>query len=362
MPHNFLGTFRRAFAARGIAPDTAQVAAARRLQILYQQLVSFKHARRSKLRKLLIHPEIPRGIYLWGGVGRGKSLLMNFFYEALPYQRKRRVHFHAFMQEVHEGLKQLKQEADPLTKVATRIARETRFLCFDEFHVSDIADAMMLGRLLEQLFARGVVLMLTSNYPPDGLYPGGLQRANFLPTIERIKRHLDVIEVDSGVDYRLRTLERMEIYLVPPNKANEAKLADDFAALAEGEGHTQPIEIQGRRVKAVRHAPGIIWFDFATLCGGPRSQNDYLEIAYHFHTLLLSGLPRLGAADAAAARRFTWLVDILYDQNVKLVLTAECPAEELYREGPNAQEFARTVSRLMEMRTHDYLAAAHRTD
>lgn len=362
MPHNFLGTFRRAFAARGLAPDNAQVAAARRLQTLYQQLMSFKHARRSKLRKLLIHPEIPRGIYLWGGVGRGKSLLMNFFYEALPYQRKRRVHFHAFMQEVHESLKQLKQEPDPLTKVAARIARETRFLCFDEFHVSDIADAMILGRVLEQMFDRGVVLMLTSNYPPDGLYPGGLQRSNFLPTIERIKHHLDVIEVDSGVDYRLRTLERMEIYLVPASKANEAKLADDFAALAEGEGHTRPIEVQGRRLNVVRHGPGVVWFDFATLCGGPRSQNDYLEIACHFHTVMLSGVPRLGPENAAAARRFTWLIDILYDHNVKLVLTAECPAEELYREGPNAQEFARTVSRLMEMRSHDYLAAAHRTD
>lgn len=362
MPHNFLGNFKHAFAARGLTPDHSQLAVARRLQILYQDLISFKHARRSKLRKLLVRPQVPRGVYLWGGVGRGKSLLMNFFYETLPYQRKRRVHFHAFMQEVHENLKQFKHEPDPLIKVAARIERETRFLCFDEFHVSDIADAMILGRLLEQFFARGVVLMLTSNYPPDGLYPGGLQRANFLPTIERIKRNVDVIEVDSGVDYRLRTLERIEVYLVPHDQANEAKLADDFAALTEGGGHSRPIQIHGRQLQVVRQGPGVIWFDFATLCDGPRSQNDYLEIAYHFHTVLLSRVPRLRPENASAARRFTWLIDILYDHNVKLVMTAECRAEELYLEGPNALEFTRTVSRLIEMRSHDYLAAAHRSD
>ena len=356
---DFLAAFRRAFAGRGITPDAAQAAAAQRLQQLYKQLMAFKRARRTKLRKLLVHPPIPRGVYLWGGVGRGKSLLMDFFFDALPYKRKRRVHFHAFMQEIHDNLKQLKNEEDPLVKVAQRIERETRFLCFDEFHVSDIADAMILGRLLDQLFARGVVLMMTSNYPPDGLYPNGLQRANFLPTIELIKRHLDVVEVDSGVDYRLRTLERIEVYLVPADAAAEAKLAEDFSALSGGQGHTRSIEILGREVPVVRRAPGVIWFDFATLCGGPRSQNDYLELAHHFHTVLLSRVPRMGADRSSEARRFTWLIDILYDHKVKLIITADCDVHQLYVEGPNAQEFPRTVSRLIEMRSHEYLASRH---
>jgi cell division protein ZapE len=359
MAEGFLGAFRRSVAARAMVLDEAQLAAARRLQALFDELMAFAHARRTRLRKLLIHPDIPRGVYLWGGVGRGKSLLMDLFYEALPYRRKRRVHFHAFMQEVHRNLREIKHEADPLAKVAQRIGRETRFLSFDEFHVADIADAMILGRLMEQLLGCGVVLMLTSNYPPDGLYPDGLQRANFLPAIEVLKRNLDVIEVDAGVDYRLRTLERMEMYLVPPDRHNEETLAANFAALAGGEGNTRTIQIQGRNLKVIRRAAGVIWFDFATLCGGPRSQADYLEIADRFHTVLLSGVPRLGVEHASEARRFTWLIDILYEQRVKLVLTAECQAEDVYRQGPNAQEFPRTVSRLMEMRSRAYLAAGH---
>jgi cell division protein ZapE len=362
LPQDFLGAFSSAFARRGITPDAAQISAARRLQLLYEQLMAFKRARRTKLRKLLVHPPIPRGIFLWGGVGRGKSLLMDFFFEALPYRRKRRVHFHAFMREVHESLRRLGDEPDPLVKVAARIERETRFLCFDEFHVSDIADAMILGRLLEQLFARGVVFMMTSNYPPDGLYPNGLQRHNFLPTIALLKRHLDVIEVDSGVDYRLRTLDRIETYLVPADAAAESSLGQDFEALAGGAGHDRPIVLMGRELTVRRRAPGVIWFDFATLCGGPRSQNDYLELVHHYHTLLLSGVPRMGPAQAAEARRFTWLVDILYDHKVKLIASAHCAAEELYRAGPNAQEFPRTVSRLIEMRSREYLHAEHRAD
>jgi cell division protein ZapE len=254
LPQDFLGAFRAAIAKRGITPDEAQLGAARCLQLLFDDLMAFKRARRTKLRKLLVHPPIPRGIFLWGGVGRGKSLLMDFFFEALPYKRKRRVHFHAFMREVHESIRGLKDEPDPLVKVAARIERETRFLCFDEFHVSDIADAMILGRLLEQLFSRGVVLMMTSNYPPDGLYPNGLQRQNFLPTIALLKKQLDVIEVDSGVDYRLRTLDRIETYLVPADAAAEASLAQDFEALAGGGGHDKPITILGRELQVRRRA------------------------------------------------------------------------------------------------------------
>ena len=350
------------FQSRNIVPDAAQQAAAGRLQRLYDELVAFKHKRRSKLRKLVINPPIPRGVYLWGGVGRGKSLLMDCFFDTVPYQRKRRVHFHAFMREVHERLRALKNEADPLLKVADRIARETRLMCFDEFHVSDIADAMILGRLMEALFERGVVFCLTSNYPPDGLYPNGLQRHNFLPAIQLLKDRLDVLEVDGGIDYRLRALEKVEVYHVPADAEGEAKMEAAFREISGGEGHRRPVNILERELPVQRRAIGVIWFDFPTLCMGPRSQNDYLEIARRYHTVFLSGVPRLAREQASEARRFTWLVDVFYDHKVKLVMTAECEAAELYREGPQATEFHRTVSRLIEMRTRDYLGAQHRAE
>ncbi|MDR2239327.1 MAG: AFG1 family ATPase [Zoogloeaceae bacterium] len=360
--HAMLRALESQFQSRRIVPDSAQRAAAGRLQRLYDDLVAFKHKRRSKLRKLIINPPLPRGIYLWGGVGRGKSLLMDCFFETVPYQRKRRVHFHAFMREVHERLRELhalKAEADPLLEVARCIARETRLMCFDEFHVSDIADAMILGRLMEALFERGVVFCLTSNYPPDGLYPNGLQRQNFLPAIELLKERLDVLEVDGGIDYRLRALEKAEVYIVPTDASGEAKMDAAFRAIAGGEGHRRPLGILGRRLPVCRRAIGVIWFDFQTLCAGPRSQNDYLEIARAYHTVFLSGVPRMTEKMANEARRFTWLIDIFYDHKVKLVLTAACEAGDLFREGIHAVEFQRTVSRLIEMRTRDYLSAPH---
>ncbi|PWB40882.1 MAG: cell division protein ZapE [Rhodocyclales bacterium] len=350
------------FQSRHIIPDAAQQAAAERLQRLYDELVVFKHKRRSKLRKLVINPPIPRGVYLWGGVGRGKSLLMDCFFDTVPYQRKRRVHFHAFMREVHERLRALKKEEDPLLKVADRIARETRLMCFDEFHVSDIADAMILGRLMEALFERGVVFCLTSNYPPDGLYPNGLQRHSFLPTIKLLKEQLDVLEVDGGIDYRLRALEKVEVYHVPADAEGEAKMEAAFREISGGEGHQRPVNILERELPVQRRAIGVIWFDFATLCMGPRSQNDYLEIARRYHTVFLSGVPRMTRDQANEARRFTWLIDVFYDHKVKLVMTADCEAAELYREGPQATEFHRTVSRLIEMRTREYLGAQHKAE
>jgi len=354
--------FRAACRARGIEPDPSQLSAARRMQRLYQELMAFKHARRTPLRKLLVHPAVPRGIYLWGEVGRGKSLLMNFFHEVLPYRRKRRVHFHAFMREVHESLRRLRHEADPLLAVGERIARETRFLCFDEFHVSDIADAMILGRLIEALIGRGVVFCITSNYPPHGLYPDGLQRENFLPAIATLERELDVIEVDSGVDYRLRALERIDTYRIGCGPQGDAHLEASFRDLAGGPGHARPVEVLGRELAVRRRALGVIWFDFAVLCGSPRSQNDYLDLAHRYHTVLVSDVPRMTAAQASEARRFGWMVDVFYDRGVKLLLTAACEAGELYREGVHAGELRRTASRLAEMRTHAYLASPHRTD
>jgi cell division protein ZapE len=360
--HGMIEAYAAQLRARGFTSDPAQRAAAQRLQTLYSELIGFKAARRGTLRRIFARPRMPRSVYLWGGVGRGKSFLMDCFYDAVPYQRKRRVHFHAFMQEVQNGLKQHKGEPDPLQKIAERIARETRLLCFDEFHVSDIADAMILGRLLDALFARGVIFVMTSNYPPDGLYPNGLQRINFVPTIEMIKRRFDVMEIDDGTDYRLRSLEQMEIYLVPADDEAARKMREDFRRLAATELAAGTVEILGRQLPVVGHAPGVIWFTFETLCRGARSQNDYLEIAREHHTVLLSGVPRMSAAHASEARRFTWLIDVLYDHRVKLIMSAEVEAHELYTQGHNAHEFTRTVSRLVEMRGHDYLAEAHRVD
>ncbi len=350
--------FDALLATRGIHADAAQQAAAERLQAFYDALVSFKAARRTKLRKLLVHPELPKGVWFWGGVGRGKSFLMDCFFETVPYQRKRRVHFHAFMREVHERLQSVGNEADPLAKVAAQVAKETRLMCFDEFHISDIADAMILGRLMQALFDAGVLFCITSNYPPNGLYPNGLQRERLLPTLALLEEKLDVIKVDAGIDYRLRALEQAQVYLLDVHP--DARLMQLFAQLAHGEGHAQPLPIAGREIPVVHRAPGVVWFGFTTLCGGPRSQNDYLDLAHNFHTLIVSGVPRMTAEMANAARRFTWLVDVCYDHRVKLVLAAEVAAEELYVAGPQSGEFGRTVSRLIEMRSHEYLASTHR--
>jgi cell division protein ZapE len=357
-----LEAYDAALKSRGYNSAPPQRGAVQRLQQLYTELLTFKAARRTALRKVFARPRMPRSVYFWGGVGRGKSFLMDCFYEAVPYQRKRRVHFHAFMQEVQGQLKDLNHEPDPLQKVADKIARETRLLCFDEFHVSDIADAMILGRLLDALISRGVIFVMTSNYPPDGLYPNGLQRIHFVPTIEMMKRRFDVFELDNGTDYRLRTLEKIEIYLVPADQTAEEKMLSEFRQVAGAEGDAEPVVLFGRELATIRQAPGVVWFDFKTLCGGPRSQNDYLELAREHHTLFLSHVPLMSAGDSNEARRFTWLVDVLYDHRVKLILSAEVEAYELYREGHNAHEFVRTVSRLMEMRTREYLGEAHRVE
>ncbi|HQR02702.1 MAG TPA: cell division protein ZapE [Rhodocyclaceae bacterium] len=355
-------TLKKICAARGIVPDAAQTAAAARLEDLFQRLLQFKQSRSNRLKKLISFADPPRGLYFWGGVGRGKSFLMDAFYEAVPYRRKRRVHFHAFMHEVHETLRRHKEESDPLMRVADDIARAVRLLCFDEFHVSDIADAMILGRLFAALLDKGVVMVTTSNYPPDGLYPNGLQRHLFLPTIDLIKTRLDVLEVDGGVDYRLRTLERIGTFIVPADAQATARMAANFHDIAGNDGSRTPIEVLERKIPVVRRAPGVIWFDFGALCGGARSQNDYLELARQHHTLLLSGVPRLSRDQASEARRFTWLVDVLYDFRVKLIVSAAAEADQLYTEGTQAEEFKRTVSRLVEMRTREYLGEAHRVE
>lgn len=360
--HGVLDAYAAQLAARGYVADPAQRAAVECLQKLYSELLAFKARRRTRLRKMLIRPPEPRSVYFWGGVGRGKSFLMDCFFETVPYRRKRRVHFHAFMQEVQNDLRQFNNAPDPLQKVADRIAHATRLLCFDEFHVSDIADAMILGRLLEALFARGVIFVMTSNYPPDGLYPDGLMRVNFLPTIRLLKDKFDVLEVDAGTDYRLKTLQQIESWLVPADAAATLRLAEDFRRLAGIEPQSGEIDVLDRKITVRGRSSGVVWFDFAALCRTARSQNDYLEIARSYHTVLLSGIPRMQAKDASEARRFTWLIDVLYDFRVKLIASAEGEAHALYTGGVHANEFVRTESRLIEMRTPDYLAEPHRLD
>ena len=354
--------FNALLAKRGIEADPAQLKAAQRLQTFYDDLLAFKAARRSALRKLLVRPDLPRGVWFWGGVGRGKSFLMDCFFDAVPYKRKRRVHFHAFMREIHESLRAHRNESDPLSKVAERIARETRLMCFDEFHVSDIADATILGRLMKALFDAGVLFCITSNYPPNSLYPNGIQRELFLPAIALLNEKLDVFEVDAGIDYRLRALEQAGVYLTPDNADTSTKMQLIFNQVAGGEGHVRPLDVMGRELHVIHRAPGVVWFDFATLCEGHRSQNDYLAIADRHHTVFLSGVPRLAPDQASAARRFTWLIDVLYDYRVKLIVSAACETNEIYTEGLQASEFKRTESRLIEMRSHEYLASAHRRE
>lgn len=339
--------------------DHAQLAALERLQRLSDELAAFRAARESRLRRLLAPPDVPRGVYFWGGVGRGKTFLMDAFYATAPVRRKTRVHFHAFMRDVHEDLAAVKHEADPLAVVAAGIARQWRLVCFDEFHVSDIADAMILGRLLEALFTAGVVFVMTSNYPPSGLWPNGLQRERFLPAIALLEQWLDVMQLDAGVDYRLRALAHLPTYHVPAGRAADAALQEAFDAMRAGPDEPPDILVEGRTLHARRRAGSVIWFDFAALCDGPRSQRDYLTLARRFAVLILSNVPRMGPDTADQARRFTWLVDILYDHRVKLIASAEAPAEALYVQGPNAQEFPRTVSRLVEMRTREYMALPH---
>jgi cell division protein ZapE len=344
---------------RRIVLDHAQRGALDRLQRLHDELVEFRRARLSLLRRWFHPPLPPRGVYLWGGVGRGKSFLMDAFYATVPLRRKTRVHFHAFMKSVHDELRTLSREEDPLATVAARIARRHRLICFDEFHVSDVADAMILGRLLTALFRLGTVFVLTSNYRPDDLYPNGLQRQNLLPTIALLKQWLDVVEVDGGTDYRLRELEQAAAYYVTPPGAANARLAALFDRMRPGPDEDPRLVIDSRPLKAKKRAGGLVWFDFATLCEGPRSQIDYLELARRFAVVIVSDVPRLSPDMSNAARRFTWLVDVLYDHRVKLLLSAEVAAAELYRKGANSHEFARTVSRLVEMRTREYMALPH---
>ena len=357
---NVLEFYQQSLAQRGFASDPAQLAAVERLQLAYDQWVAYRAQRSSSFRRFINRPDVPRGVYMWGGVGRGKSFLMDSFYVVVPLVRKTRIHFHEFMRGVHRELDELKGIANPLDEVALRIAKRYRLICFDEFHVSDIADAMILYNLFSALFAQGVSFVITSNYEPETLYPEGLHRDRMLPTIALLKEKLDIINVDAGTDYRMRAFEQVDAYHVPLNAKSDQALRDAFAAIAETVDENPVVRIESREFRALRRAGGVIWFDFATLCCGPRSQNDYLELASRFHTMVLSGVPRLSAGMSSEARRFTWLIDVLYDHNVKLIMSAEVPANQLYTEGMLANEFHRTVSRISEMQSNHYMASVRR--
>lgn len=352
--------YAQALRERGYQSDAAQLRAVERLQAAYEEWVAYKSRRKGALRRLISRPDVPRGIYLWGGVGRGKSFLMDSFYLVVPVVRKTRVHFHEFMRGVHRELDELKGVPDPLVEVARRIARRYRLICFDEFHVSDIADAMILYNLFKALFENGVSFILTSNYAPDDLYPNGLHRDRILPAIALLNERLDVLNVDAGVDYRKRTLEQVAAYHTPLGRAADSALRDAFAALADTAEEDPRIHIESREIRCLRRAGGVIWFDFATLCGGPRSQNDYLEIASRFHTVILSDTPAMSASMSSEARRFTWLIDVLYDHKVKLLMSAAAPPDQLYTQGMLANEFHRTASRIIEMQSREYMESERR--
>lgn len=358
------GPVRRAYeaelAARGFCSDPAQLRAVEALERCAAEWAHFKQRRSNALKKLINRLPIPRGVYMYGGVGRGKSFLMDCFYNAVPLRRKTRLHFHEFMREVHRELADLQGTVNPLDALAKRMAVRFRLICFDEFHVADVTDAMILHRLLEAMQKYGIGMVATSNFHPDGLYPDGLHRDRILPAIELLKRTMEVVNVDHGVDYRRRTLEHVRLYLMPLGKATEQEMEATFEQLAEAQDENPVLRIEGREIRAIRRAGGVVWFDFRTLCGGPRSQNDYLELASQFHTVLLSNVPPMPPNMASAARRFTWLVDVLYDRRVKLIVSAAVPPEQLYTEGPLAHEFPRTVSRLHEMQSREYLSLQRR--
>ena len=356
MSADVVALYEESLARRGFVSDPAQWRAVERLQQLYEEWSAYKARRNSALKRLLVHPELPKGVYLWGPVGRGKSFLMDAFYRCVPLVRKRRVHFHHFMREIHRELDELRGTQDPLAAVAQRTARRYRLICFDEFHVSDIADAMILGRFLEQAMDRGVEFVMTSNYHPDALYPNGLQRERFLPAIELLKKRLDIVGVDNGTDYRRLKMERMKVYHI----GADAPLAKIFDELRDVEEERQSLDVEGRSIPYRKRAGGLVWFDFDVLCSGPRSYADYVDLAKRFHTVMVSGVPRMSPKDSDAARRFTWLVDVFYDARVNLIVSAEAAPEALFTAGEQAAEFQRTVSRLHEMQTAEYLSTHRR--
>lgn len=356
----------------GFAYDAAQEMAVQHLQRLYDDLIAAQERRESQngLMKLIgkvskKKPEPEMGIYFWGGVGRGKTYLVDTFYNALPFKRKMRTHFHRFMQRVHSDLTQLAGEKDPLKEVAKRIADEAVVICFDEFFVSDIGDAMILGSLMQELFGRGVTLVATSNIVPDRLYENGLQRARFLPAIKLLNQYTEIINVDSGVDYRLRTLEQAELYYSPLGEEAEQHLQACFNGLTTDKTRIKTdtsVEVLGRKIPVKARSTNIAWFDFYALCDGPRSQNDYIELGKQFRDIIISNVPVMNTKNDDMARRFINLVDEFYDRGVKVIMSAAAPIPDIYSHGRLEFEFQRTTSRMLEMQSREYLMREHKMD
>ncbi|QEW30621.1 cell division protein ZapE [Erwinia billingiae] len=367
-----LARYQQALEKGEFQPDAVQLDAMTRLDGIYQALtrvqpVSAQPAKGlfGKLNKLMGKgkaeaPAAARGLYMWGGVGRGKTWLMDMFFQAIPGERKQRLHFHRFMLRVHQELTELQGQSDPLQIVADRFKSETDLLCFDEFFVSDITDAMLLGTLMEALFARGITLVATSNIPPDDLYRNGLQRARFLPAIEMIKQHCEIMNVDAGIDYRLRTLTSAHLWMTPLNDDTSKEMERMFVALAGVARSDKPVlEINHRSLPTQGMAEGVLAMDFKTLCGEGRSQHDYIELSRRFHSVLLYNVPVMIYKTEDQARRFLALVDEFYERHVKLVVSAEASLFEIYQGARLKFEYQRCVSRLQEMQSEEYLRLAH---
>jgi cell division protein ZapE len=352
--------YQRELLARGFQSDPAQLRAVEALEHCAADWSGYKKKRSNAVKKLINHPDIPQGVYLYGGVGRGKSFLMDCFFNAVPIQRKTRLHFHEFMREVHREMRELQGTANPLDELGLRMAKRFKLICFDEFHIADITDAMILHRLLAAMQANNIGFVTTSNFKPDELYPDGLHRDRLLPAIALLNQTMNVVNVDNGTDYRGLVLEQAQLYLSPRSDENQNLMQTTFSRLADAPDQDGLLLIEAREIIAKRRAGGVVWFDFKVLCGGPRSQNDFLEIATQFHTVFLSGVPKMEARMSSEARRFTWLIDVLYDRHVKLIIEADVEPELLYVQGPMSHEFPRTASRLREMQSSAFLSLGRR--
>lgn len=352
--------YQRELLARGFQSDPAQLRAVEALEHCAADWSGYKKKRSNAVKKLINHPDIPQGVYLYGGVGRGKSFLMDCFFNAVPIQRKTRLHFHEFMREVHREMRELQGTANPLDELGLRMAKRFKLICFDEFHIADITDAMILHRLLAAMQANNIGFVTTSNFKPDELYPDGLHRDRLLPAIALLNQTMNVVNVDNGTDYRGLVLEQAQLYLSPCSDENQNLMQTTFSRLADAPDQDGLLLIEAREIIAKRRAGGVVWFDFKVLCGGPRSQNDFLEIATQFHTVFLSGVPKMEVHMSSEARRFTWLIDVLYDRHVKLIIEADVEPELLYVQGPMSHEFPRTASRLREMQSSAFLSLGRR--
>ena len=345
---------------KGFQRDPSQLKAVEALQRCSDAWVRYESERGSWIKSLFKKSDVPKGVYLYGGVGRGKSFLMDCFFECVPVQRKTRLHFHEFMREVHRELQALQGTVNPLSVLGKQISERYSLICFDEFHVADITDAMILHRLLDALFECGVGFVTTSNFKPNDLYPDGLHRDRIFSAIELLNDKLDVLNVDHGVDYRRQTLEQADLYLCPNGERANEIMMQTFHKLSGASKDSPHLNIESRQITALRRTSDVVWFDFKTLCAGPRSQNDYLELANRFQTIFLSDVPQMTPSMASEARRFTWLVDVMYDRRVKLIISAQVQPEQLYLKGTLSHEFPRTISRLKEMQSKEFLSLDRR--